>query len=123
MTIAHIDGPLREWEAFQTTGKCDEAIIAPPIARSWQRCGTAGIDARQPRVRLMGSGGLELEAGQSALAALARPYMEDLYQFVEGSGFAVLLLDAALVVVEVIGDAPMVAELQMLGLQRGASLH
>src|SRR6266496_1438272 len=118
MTIAQIDALLREWEAFQTTGKCDETIIAPPIVRSWQRCAAAELDTHRPRVKASGTNTLDLEPGQSALVALARPYMEDLYQFVEGSGFAVLLVDAALVVVELIGDAPILVELQMLGLLR-----
>src|SRR6266508_553864 len=123
MSIAQIDAPLREWEAFQTTRKCDETIIAPAIVRSWQRCAAVALDAQLPRVGAKGNRTLDLEPGQFALATLARPYMEDLYQFVEGSGFAVLLVDATLVVVEAIGDAPMLAELKMLGLLRGASLR
>ncbi len=123
MSIAQIDAPLREWEAFQTTRKCDETIIAPAIVRSWQRCAAVALDAQLPRVGAKGNRTLDLEPGQFALATLARPYMEDLYQFVEGSGFAVLLVDATLVVVEAIGDAPMLAELKMLGLLSGASLR
>lgn len=60
---------------------------------------------------------------QAALVTLARPYMEDLYQFVEGSGFAVLLADGSLEVIEAIGDAPMLLELRARGLVRGASLR
>jgi transcriptional activator for dhaKLM operon len=123
MTITQADAPLREWEAFQATGRCDEAAIAPPIVRSWQRCAAAGLDARQLRVHAGGGAAQEPDPAQAALVALARPYMEDLYQFVEGSGFAVLLVDPALVVAEVIGDAPMLAELRLYGLLRGGSLR
>jgi transcriptional activator for dhaKLM operon len=120
MIVAPIDVPLREWEAFQASGKCDETLIAPPIVRSWQRC-AALVDAYQERVQAVAR--FEPDAAQAALVALARSYIEDLYQFVEGSGFAVMLVDASLAVVEMIGDPPMLAELQTLGLARGTSLR
>jgi transcriptional activator for dhaKLM operon len=47
--------------------------------------------------------------------------MEDLYQFMEGSGFAVLLADASLTLIEVIGDVEMLEAVESLGLGRGAS--
>jgi transcriptional regulator of acetoin/glycerol metabolism len=47
--------------------------------------------------------------------------MEDLYQFMEGSGFAVLLTDAALTMVETIGDQDMLRAIEAFGLGRGAS--
>src|SRR2546423_11982543 len=102
MTTVSLDRLQSAWEAYQATGICDELAIAPPILRSWQRCMAAGLDARRdcdassPHVPV-------LDESQAALAALARPYMEDMYQFVEGSGFAVLLADAGLTVIEIIG--------------------
>ena len=103
MATASFDILLDAWETYQATGSCDEFEIAPPILRSWQRCAAVGLDARRDcepgpyRAPV-------LDESQAALVALARPYMEDLYQFVEGSGFAVLLADAALTVIEIIGD-------------------
>jgi transcriptional activator for dhaKLM operon len=109
------------WEAFQTTGTCDERAIAPPILRSWRRCVATGLDPQA--VGRVHSGDLPpaFEAAHEALIALARPYMEDLYQFMEGSGFAVLLADASLTLIEVIGDAEMLEAIELYGLGRGAS--
>jgi transcriptional activator for dhaKLM operon len=120
MTTASLDLLLGQWEAYQATGQCDELAIAPPIARSWQRCVAAGLDPRrdcEPSLQRVPA----LDEAQAALVALARPYMEDLYQFVEGSGFAVLLADAALMVIEIIGDADMLSAIRTTGLARGSS--
>lgn len=110
------------WAEFQASGRCDEQAVAPPIVRSWQRCQAAGLDPLRGGDQPAGQPPA-LDAGQSALIALARPYMEDLYQFVEGSGFAVLLADPSLLLVELIGDAPMLDDLRAQGLMRGAGLH
>ena len=110
------------WAEFQASGRCDEQLIAPPIARSWQRCQAAGLDPLRGGEQSPGPPPT-LDASQNALAALARPYMEDLYQFVEGSGFAVLLADPSLLLIEVLGDAPMLDDLRAQGLVRGAGLH
>lgn len=115
------DPLLTAWSAFQQSGHCDEALIAPPILRSWQRCQLLALDPRHP-AHQHAELPVELESSQSALLTLARPYMEDLYQFVEGSGFAVLLADATLTMLEVIGDEPMLDNLQSLGFMRGANL-
>ena len=112
---------LHEWASFQQTGTCDEHIIAPPIVRSWQRCVALGVD---PQRNIAGAPPADwaLQATQQALVTLARPYMEDLSQFVEGSGFAVLLADAGLVMIEAIGDSPMLAKLRTHSLLRGTGL-
>src|SRR4051794_34906702 len=120
MTIESPDLVLSAWENFLATGQCHELAIAPPILRSWQRCAAVGLDARQDcaarSVRAPA-----LDEAQTALVALARPYMEDLYQFVEGSGFAVVLADAALLMIEIIGDADMLAAIRATGLACGSS--
>jgi len=114
-----LDLTLRAWTAFQKQGSCDEATLAPPILRSWRRSAAAGVDpystaSPPPPSELL------LDTRQETLVALAQPYMEDLYQFVEGSGFAVLLLDASLTLIEVIGDKPILDLLHALGLDRGS---
>ncbi|MBK9710572.1 MAG: sigma 54-interacting transcriptional regulator [Kouleothrix sp.] len=123
MTTLLLDATQAAWELFQATGKCDESAIAPPILRSWLRCSAAGLDARREIGAAVSASRPTRDAPQAALVALARPYMEDLYQFVEGSGFAVLLADPALTLIEVIGDAEMLDALRAHGLMLGASLR
>jgi transcriptional activator for dhaKLM operon len=121
MTSSSTESIKQAWESFQATGVCDEIAIAPPILRSWRRCVAARLDPHGG----CGNHGVELaalaDAPQEALITLARPYMEDLYQFMEGSGFAVLLADASLTLIEVIGDAEMLEAVESYALGRGAS--
>src|SRR5215216_5106762 len=118
--MATLELLLDTWETYQATGRCDELVIAPPILRSWQRCTAASLDARRDCEPSAHRAPI-LDESQAALVALARPYMEDLYQFVEGSGFAVLLADAALIMIEIIGDADMLAAIRATGLAHGSS--
>jgi len=109
------------WEVFHANGTCDEALLSPPILRSWQRCAAAGLDARYDMSSPDGAVALVPDEAQKALVRLVRPSMEDLYEFMEGSGFAVLLADAAPTVIEIIGDHAMVETLQLHRLGQGAS--
>ena len=122
-----VDFIHQAWETFQATGIHDEAAIAPPILRGWQRCAALGMDARACRHDSAAAGAdsstLLLDAGQEALVALALPYMEDLYQFVEGSGFAVLLADAEMTLITMLGDADLLVAIGAHGLRHGASLR
>lgn len=115
------DMARQAWEDFQATGNCDEALIAPPILRSWQRCAAARLDSWGPCHGAADRAALTPDTAREALIALARPSMEDLYQFVEGSGFAVLLADASLTLIEVIGDPEMLTTITRHELGRGAS--
>lgn len=108
----------QSWEHFLSTGDIVEAGVGPPILRSWRRSAAAGIDPWQPNDPSMS---LPIDATQQFLIGLARPCMEDLYRLFEGSGFAVLLTDAALTLIEVIGDSEIVEALQCRGLGHGMS--
>ena len=115
------DQIFQQWRAFIQSGACDETVIAPPIVRSWQRSVAARVNPE--RSAASAPAAWALSPAQQALLTLVRPYMEDLYQFVEGSGLAVLLADASPLVVEALGDAPMLAALRDHGLLRGAGLR
>ena len=104
------------WESFIHTGRAATTIIAPPILRSWQRCAANGLDPNAPAPD---APQLAPERSHSALRDLARPSMEDLYQFVEGSGFAVLLFDQTLCLIDQIGDPAMIDLISILQLGVG----
>src|SRR3954447_11437291 len=80
MTTTSFDPVRAAWDMFQATGQCDELAIAPPILRSWQRCVAAGLDAHRD-CDASSHRAAVLDEAQAGLVALARPYMEDLYQF------------------------------------------
>lgn len=107
------------WNVFLASGSADDLPIRPPILRSWQRCWAARLD---PHALTSADAAEEpIELVSASLRNLARPSMEDLYQFVEGSGFAVLLFTPTLQLMDVIGDPPMIDQLAKLGLAPGTS--
>ena len=108
------------WRKFVDAGWLDPDLD-PLVAMSWRRC--------VPKNNPYTAGdlpGLSDQALQSHriklfnLIALARPFMEDIYQLVEGSGYIVVLLDASACVLEVLGDATVQAQAEALGLRPGA---
>ncbi len=92
------------------------------IARSWQRCRDAGLDAAQavpppscPPATLAG----RLEAN-ARLVAYAQPMLEGLYQHLARSSSMVLLADNAGMILRAVGDADFVARAERCHLQPGA---
>lgn len=106
------------WQAFHANGTCDSGVVAPPILRSWQRCAAGGV-APYAHFDLPASP-RTTNPHHDSLLAFVRPSMEDLYQFMEGSGFVVLLADAQLTLVELIGDAGVAAQVHAAGLGAGS---
>jgi transcriptional activator for dhaKLM operon len=57
---------------------------------------------------------------QRQLIQIATPYLEDVYQFIEGSGCAIMLADGTGCVLNALGDRPMVDRLRALDLGIGS---
>ena len=108
------------WRQYVETGSLDPHID-PIVAMSWRR--------NRPMRNPLTAGALphiSPEALQSLrinhfnLIAIARPFMEDIHQLIEGSGYIVVLLDASACVLEILGDPAMKAEAAALDLEPGA---
>ncbi|MFZ5996080.1 MAG: sigma-54-dependent Fis family transcriptional regulator [Nitrospirota bacterium] len=93
------------WHRFVESNFLDLQLIQPEIVHSWQRCrelnvnpyANVGDDIR----------GLELKERLHSLQHLltiARPFMDNLYNFIRGSGFQVVLADEQGLLLEVMGD-------------------
>ncbi len=96
----------RAWQNYLFTGRFSDAV-RPEIAESWQRCRRADVDPydgvchcvlEQRNLR-------HLLETHSELIEVARPFMEKLYRFVEGSGFIVMLTDERGYIMANLGDA------------------
>ena len=93
------------WRRFVEQGALDPQID-PLVAMSWRRClrkhnpYTDGVLPRLSEDALQG-----LRVRQFDLIAIARPFMEDIYQCVEQSGHLVALLDATGCILDVLGAA------------------
>jgi transcriptional regulator of acetoin/glycerol metabolism len=95
------------WERFITYREIEPGSVKPEIVRSWLRCAQQGVDHRSGGSSVIVNG-KELEALLARNADLidaARPFMRNLYELMENSGFAVILVDRDGFVIEVIGDA------------------
>ncbi len=108
------------WRHFVEQGLLDSQVD-PLIARSWQRC----VRKHNPYAdgvlpRLSEDALQALRVRQFDLIAIARPFMEDIYQCVEHSGYLVVLLDATGCILDVLGDPQVSDQLRALGLIPGA---
>ncbi|MDQ4077422.1 MAG: PAS domain-containing protein, partial [Chloroflexota bacterium] len=118
------DDPLMAvWRTFVRVGMIDaasQAFLHPSILRSWQRCAPR-LDARAtPRLTILEGDALQrVLMAHFDLIAIARPCMEDIHQFVEGSGFAVLLADRSACVLDLLGDPPMIEAIDRVNLRQG----
>ncbi|HEX9029971.1 MAG TPA: sigma 54-interacting transcriptional regulator, partial [Anaerolineales bacterium] len=108
------------WEEF-----VDHQNILPSvphiIAGSWQRC-WARLNPKQ-RIRLGPLQSNHLLSAQIVsfdLISVARPIMEDIYQYVENSDTAVVLVNGAGYVLDLLGDPAMLKMAKAEGIQLGA---
>ena len=114
-----LDQLTSAWRQFVEAGALNPQTD-PLVAMSWRRClpksnpHTAGDLPRLSEESLQ-----SLRIKHFNLIAIARPYMEDIYQFVQGSAHIVVLLDASACVLEVLGDPTMQGEAESLGLAPG----
>jgi transcriptional regulator of acetoin/glycerol metabolism len=109
----------RAWEQFIEEGLLKGDELPPAVALSWQRCRRRGLDPRRPARAAPARKTLPASAHEQL--TLVRPAMEDLHQFVEGSGCVVAFANAEGVLLDSVGDAPIASELAALGLVPGAS--
>jgi PAS domain S-box-containing protein len=107
------------WRHFVEQSVLDPQID-PLIAMSWRRClrkHNPYTDGALPR---LSEDALQaLRVRQFDLIAIARPFMEDIYQCVERSGYLVALLDATGCILDVLGDPQVSDQLTALGVAPG----
>jgi len=112
---------LAVWQHFVEQGQLLDGDLDPAIVRSWQRCAPRLNPYAPPQQVILSPQALEqLLINHFDLIAIARPLMEDIHQFVEGSDFVVVLVDNTACVLELLGDPSMVEQAQEIRLIPGA---
>ncbi|MGE5389471.1 MAG: sigma-54-dependent Fis family transcriptional regulator [Deltaproteobacteria bacterium] len=113
----------KAWEQFVETGFLDAGKVPVTIGESWQRCREAGVDPYTGGVcPLMQGPELEdLLAQKENLISITRPFMENLYNFVAGSGFMVILSDERGRILEALGDEDINAKSREINLVPGGT--
>lgn len=106
------------------TGQFSSGLdLNPLVAISWQRCAPRLNPFGQPQWAYVSEDVFPLTLNQhAALRRIARPIMEDIYQFIEGTGVLVLLSDNTGCVLEMIGDADLVEHVTALGIRQAVFL-
>ncbi len=93
------------WKKCIHSGEIEPGIIQPMIARSWQRCLERQFDPHRVITNCLSRQQLKKWTRQChRLIDVTNPFMQDLYQFVRGSGFVVILLDRHGYILELVGD-------------------
>ena len=98
---------FKEWKKFVSgDSNVDQSIIPPELLDSWRRCKALRVDPNLlPKNRLLTGEELDLLLLKNKeFIDISRPYMNNLYRFLEGSGFLVSLFDRDAFILEVIGD-------------------
>ncbi len=118
-----LDELERLWRLFVSTGRLEDEErqkLDPVIWRSWQRCYLRLDPTAQPHLTTLGEDAFHsVQVKNFDLIAVARPIMEDIHQFVEGSNVAVLLADGAGCILDLLGDAPMLEAIRERGCGAG----
>lgn len=111
----------RYWQNFMATGSVTAVPGAEPdftIVHSWQRCAPLADPTNKPHPPVLREPALQsLLKSQREIIRVATPFMEDMHQYIEGSGAAILLADGTGCLLEVCGDpvARQMVEVRDLG--------
>lgn len=110
------------WKRFVITGEIESNNISPVILESWQRCRNKNVYAFHKECpEVLSTEELELKIIENMeLLEIARPMVRNLYQFVAGSGFVVMICDKDGYVLERVGDENDLVSLERANFREGS---
>ncbi len=112
------------WTTFVNYGGLSSAQIASldrVVWHSWLRCRPRFDPFATPRLKRLSRASLQpVRRAHIALTNVAAPLMEDIHQYVEGSNCVIILANSAGCVLDYLGDARAVQELQERGMGEGS---
>ncbi len=92
------------WKEFIEKGALNKNL-SPVIGKSWVRSKEANVEYIDTNIKKTSKKELNIKLKENKeLICVARPIMENLYDIVSGSGFAIVLTDKAGCIIGVIGD-------------------
>src|SRR5687768_8304204 len=112
------------WEQFTSTGKVvEDARLNSLVTASWMRCGLRMNPKSPLNWAYASDNALQSTLKQhTTLRNIARPIMEDIYQFLEDCRVALILTDSSGCLLEMLGESSLTTELQTLGFRLGVYL-
>ena len=114
----------KAWETFTSTGKIlEDAGLNSLVTASWMRCGLRMNPNGPLNWAYASDNALQSTLQQhTILRDIARPIMEDIYQFLEDRRVALILTDSSGCLLEVLGEPSLTKELQTMGFRPGVYL-
>jgi PAS domain S-box-containing protein len=111
----------RAWDLFLDKGVLDSRLVRAEVAQSWQRCQRLKVNPQQsPDSGLDQARFLEEQLYRKQnLCRVAQPFMRDLFYFVSGTEFQVILTDENGYLLEVVGDPRIVSRTKDVSLCPG----
>jgi transcriptional activator for dhaKLM operon len=111
-----------DWERFVNSHELPPE--APPlIANSWERCWPliSAMNWIAPQ-KITDENLLNAQVMNFDFLSIARPIMEDIFQFTENSETAIVVVNSVGYVLDILGDAKIISHLNRLGIHLGALL-
>ncbi len=123
--LSILDRNYTEWQKFVAAGEKDSCELRTQIVESWLRCNLEGVNPYDTRYHesLDNTALSELLNKKNKLISVAKPFMENLYKFVAGSGFVVALTDENGYIMEMFCDESTLKDPMTTNFVRGASWH
>lgn len=110
------------WNRYVANDVLDSHKLRPEVAHSWQRCRNLKVDPyEQLSFDISGNELKERLQASQHLIKIARPFIHNLYGFVKGSGFQVVLTDQEGYILEAIGDPDIIKKTKQIQLCPGAN--
>ena len=98
---------LKEWKKFiHGRDNIDESVIPDEVLNAWVRCRDLDLDPlKLPEKKILSAKALTALLNRNReFIEVSRPFLRNLYQFLEGSGFHVVLFDGQGYLLEILGD-------------------
>ncbi|MEL7639656.1 MAG: sigma 54-interacting transcriptional regulator [Solidesulfovibrio sp.] len=108
------------WDKLVAVQYIDKSLLRQEIALSWQRCLSSKVNPHTSKNENVEKDYLDLENKRHLLEA-ALPHMQQLYAFVKGKDFIVMLAAADGTLLSVFGDKKMYSAGESLNVVAGAS--
>ncbi|MCI0553483.1 MAG: sigma 54-interacting transcriptional regulator [Anaerolineae bacterium] len=109
---------LQNWRTFIDHRQISPRVEAH-IARSWQRCYLRMNPLQNLGPTHLSTGLLNAADSSASIRTVGRRTMEDLYEHMEGTSSALLLVNRTGYIIEMLGDTDMLSELEKRGMRRG----
>jgi transcriptional regulator of acetoin/glycerol metabolism len=118
------DRRKRSWQQFTATGKIvEDTGLNSLVVASWMRCGLRMNPNGLLQWTYASDNALQSTLKQhTTLRNIARPIMEDIYEFLENCRATLILTDSSGCLLEMLGETSLTTELQAVGFRPGVYL-